>query len=150
MNKQYLKEIFENNKEEFINGEQELSSIEELKDYIRETISSNILYDFNIDIDLNKLFEIDKSIDIEINNGRILRINQTSSDKAREGIGVEHINSKGKVDRRDLISEGDFVMLLNYYYHIKDNDIKDGFINRDGLNDRKDFFNSESDSDYYL
>jgi len=38
-----------------------------------------------------------------------------------------------------LIDEGDFVMLLNYYYYIKDYDIKDDFINREGVNDREKF-----------
>lgn len=75
-------------------------------------------------------------IDVEINNGRIMRIIQTDVDKARCGIGLETINSQGKVEERLLIEEGDFVMLINYYRYIKEYDIKDDFINRDGLNDR--------------
>lgn len=87
-------------------------------------------------------------IDIEINNGRTMRISQTEADKAREGIAVETFNESGKIDRRDLISEGDFVMLMNYYRYIKDYDIKDDFINRDGFNSREEY-NLEQ-VDFYL
>lgn len=76
------------------------------------------------------------NIDIEINNGRILRISQTESDKVRCGIRIETLDEKGNLEERELISEGDFVMLINYYHYVKDNDIHDDFINRDGLNDR--------------
>lgn len=86
-------------------------------------------------------FEMDapNKIDIEINNGRIMRISQTESDKIRCGIGVETLDEKGNLEEKELISEGDFVMLINYYHYIKENDIKDDFINTTGLNDRKDF-----------
>lgn len=77
-------------------------------------------------------------IEIEINNEGTLRISQTDSDKARAGIGVEHVDSYGEVYRRDLIDEGDFVMLINYYCYVKDNDIKDEFINPNGANNKED------------
>lgn len=80
-----------------------------------------------------------EKIEIEINNNGILRLSQTEADKARYGIGLESINDKGEVYRRDLIDEGDFVMLMNYYRFIKDHDIKDDFINRDGVNAREDY-----------
>lgn len=81
-------------------------------------------------------------IEIEINNGGILKVSQTQADELRCGIGIESIDFDGNIARRDLIDEGDFVMLINYYRYIKDNDIKDDFINRNGLNDR-DSINNE-------
>lgn len=78
-------------------------------------------------------------VEVEINNDGRLRLSQTKTDRARCGIGLEHVDYKGRVYRRDLIDEGDFVMLMNYYIYIKDHDIKDDFINRDGVNNRKDF-----------
>lgn len=75
-------------------------------------------------------------IEIGINNNGTLRLSQTEADKARCGIAVENVDDKGKVYRRDLISEGDFVMLINYYQYVVDNDIKDDFINPNGLNER--------------
>lgn len=80
-------------------------------------------------------------IDIQINNGKIKRIIQTESDKLRCGIGVETLDEKGNLKERTLIGEADFIMLLNYYDFIKENDIKDEFINKNGLNDRYDFKN---------
>ena len=81
------------------------------------------------------------SIEVEINNEERLRVSQTETDKARGGIALETIDHKGQVYRRDLIDEGDFVMLMNYYIYVKDNDIKDDFINVEGKNDRKEFEN---------
>lgn len=75
-------------------------------------------------------------IEIGINNNGTLRLSQTEADKARCGIAVENLDDKGKVYRRDLISEGDFVMLINYYQYVVDNDIQDDFINPNGLNER--------------
>ncbi len=79
------------------------------------------------------------SIEVEINNEGKLRVSQNEADKARCGIALESIDHKGQVYRRDLIDEGDFVMLMNFYRYIKDYDLKDDFINRDGLNDRTEF-----------
>ena len=78
-------------------------------------------------------------IRIEINNGLTMRLTQTDSDKAREGIGLEYLNQNNQLESRELISEGDFVMLINYYHYIKDHDIKCDFINRDGTVDREEF-----------
>lgn len=75
-------------------------------------------------------------IEIRINNNGILRLSQTETDKLRCGVAVESVDDKGEVYRRDLISEGDFVMLINCYRYIVDNDIQDDFVNRNGLNDR--------------
>ena len=79
------------------------------------------------------------NIEVEINNGGKFKLSQSEADKAHCGILLETIDYKGEVYRRDLISEGDFVMLMNYYMYVKDNDIKDDFINIEGKNDRKDF-----------
>ena len=83
--------------------------------------------------------EIDNSIELEVNNGGKLRVRQTESDKIRCGVALETIDSSGEVARRDLIDEGDFVMLMNYYRYIKDYDIKDDFINRNGMNEKEDY-----------
>ena len=76
-------------------------------------------------------------IEVEINNNGKIRLSQTKADKVRNVIALEHIDDKGKIYRRDLISEGDFVMLMNYYCYVKDNDYKNVFINPDGLNEEK-------------
>lgn len=79
------------------------------------------------------------NIDIKINNGRTMRILQTESDKNREGIGIETFDSNGNLEERELISEGDFVMLINYYRYVKEYDIKNDFINRNGINTYEDY-----------
>lgn len=88
-------------------------------------------------------------IDIEINNGRTMRIIQTDSDKARCGIGIETLDEDNNLEERELISEGDFVMLINYYRYIKENDIKDDFINITGLKDRNEFESELNDIEIY-
>lgn len=62
MNKVYLANFYEKNKEALLESEQNINSQEELIDYIHSTVSSNILYDFGIDIDLKELFKGDKKI----------------------------------------------------------------------------------------
>lgn len=81
------------------------------------------------------------TIKIDINNGCKLKVYQSDTDKIRGGVSLEDIDSNGKVGRRDLIDEGDFVMLMNYYRYIKDYDIKDDFINLDGKNSREEMEN---------
>lgn len=56
MNKEYLKNFYDENKESFLDNEQEINSLEDLVDYIEFTITSNIQYDFSLDIDLKQLF----------------------------------------------------------------------------------------------
>lgn len=68
-----------------------------------------------------------------------MRIVQTETDKNREGIGVETLDENGNLEERELIDEGDFVMLINYYRYIKEYDIKNDFINRDGINNEEDY-----------
>lgn len=144
MNKEYLKKFYEENKDTLMDDEIEINDFEDFENYIIDTITSNIQYDFDLDIDIEKLFKKDNtpSIDIEINNNGIMKVEQTDSDKARGGVALMTIDEKGNVARRDLIDEGDFVMLMNYYMYVKDNDIKDDFINLEGKNDRKDIENN--------
>ena len=64
------------------------------------------------------------------NNHRFLNVEQTTTDapvKVRTGTNntVEHIEE---------ISAGDFVMLINLYRYIKENDIQNDFINYHGKN----------------
>lgn len=64
MNQDYLKKFYNDNKGKFLDNEQEINSLEDLIDYIKFTIASNIQYDFGIDIDLKQLFYDDvKMID---------------------------------------------------------------------------------------
>lgn len=137
MNSKYLEEIYEENKKVFNKCGLNICSSEDLKNFIVYEMESNFQFEFDIDINPNKLFE--KNIDIEVNNNRIMRITQTESDKVRNGIGLKTLDEKGNVDRNDLISEGDFVMLMNYYSFVKDNDIYDEFINITGINKKEDF-----------
>ena len=68
-----------------------------------------------------------------------MRIVQTESDKNREVIGIETLDENGNLEERELIDEGDFVMLINYYRYIKEYDIKNDFINRNGINNEEDY-----------
>lgn len=67
-------------------------------------------------------------IGIEINNNRVMKLEQ---DKERELIRVI-TGQENNIDRIDGISEGDIVMLINYYRFIKDNNIQCDFINPHG------------------
>lgn len=60
MNKEYLEEFYENNKADILDNEQEISSLIEFVDYIKDTISSNIQYDFNLNIDIDKLLNLEE------------------------------------------------------------------------------------------
>lgn len=60
MNKEYLEEIYENNKEKLLDSEQEINSFVEFVDYIKDTISSNIQYDFNFVVDIEKLLNLEE------------------------------------------------------------------------------------------
>lgn len=70
-------------------------------------------------------------ISFEINNGRKLELHQN---KPNGGIIMERIASDGTVESRRGIKNGDFVMLINLYEYIKDNDIRNDFINPNGKN----------------
>lgn len=132
MNKEYLNKLFEENKEKFFDSETKITSSKELEDYIISTIISNFEYDFNKYIDIDKLF--DDTIHIGISHNGVMALTQTDADKERCGIGLEYRDVSGKLIRRDLISEEDFVMLMKFYIHTKDNDLYNEFINKDGIN----------------
>lgn len=137
MNKEYLEELYKKNKKKFKDSYIEVKSVKDLEHYIETTITSNIQWDFHVDIDYDKL--MDKRIKVEINNGGMMTLNQSEADKIRCGVALESVNHKGETYSRYLIDEGDFVMLMNYYCYIKDHDIKDDFINRDGKVDREEY-----------
>lgn len=56
MNINYLKQIFEENKENFIESELDIYNEYDLKDFINEIITSNLEYDFDVSINPDKLF----------------------------------------------------------------------------------------------
>lgn len=93
-------------------------------------------YKYIMLMEMSKFEKERNMIEVETNNGSILRVCQTDADKARVGVGLERIDDYGYIYRRDLIDEADFVMLMNYYCYIKDNDIKDEFINPNGKNEK--------------
>ena len=60
MNKEYLEEFYEQNKDSLLDSEQNINGFMDFVEYIKTTIASNIQYDFNLDIDANKLLDIDE------------------------------------------------------------------------------------------
>ena len=68
MNKEYIKGIFEKNKKIFKNSEIEINSVEDLESQIISYVISNLQYDFNIDIDQDKLFNNDYEIELDDND----------------------------------------------------------------------------------
>ncbi len=57
MNKKYIKELFEENKNKFISSELDICSAEDLEDLMKDYIVSNMQFDFGIDIIEDKLFK---------------------------------------------------------------------------------------------
>ena len=72
-------------------------------------------------------------VEIGVNNKGKLIVGQPKPNNNYKVI-LKSVDSNGKEVRRDYISEGDFTMLMNYYRYIKDFDIKNDFINRNGKN----------------
>lgn len=60
MNKEYLAEFYEQNKDSLLDSDQNINCFMDFIEYIKTTITSNIQYDFNLDIDVNKLLDIDE------------------------------------------------------------------------------------------
>ena len=60
MNKEYLEEFYEENKNVLRDNEQNINGFMDFVEYIKTIIKSNIQYDFNLDIDINKLLDIDE------------------------------------------------------------------------------------------
>lgn len=69
-------------------------------------------------------------IEIKVNNGQVMEVVQVKNDSL---INVT-IKEKHSINRVDEISEGDFVMLINYYKYIKNNNIRCDFVNPYGIN----------------
>lgn len=59
MNDEYIKELFEENKEKFVEAGMDILSPEDLKDTMISYITSNMQYDFDIDVLESKLFNQD-------------------------------------------------------------------------------------------
>lgn len=73
-------------------------------------------------------------IEFEINNNRVMQISQESYDSK---VTLTTFNkSNSEVDNEQTITAGDFVMLMNYYRYIKDNNIQCDFINPHGTNEK--------------
>lgn len=68
---------------------------------------------------------MENKISFDVNNGRTIELKQSNHNTDIT------VNSE---DYDYTISSGDFVMLLNYYRFIKDNDIQCDFINYNGKN----------------
>jgi len=60
MDKEYLEEFYEENKDSLLDSDQDINGFMDFVEYIKATITSNIQYDFNLDIDINKLLDIDE------------------------------------------------------------------------------------------
>ena len=60
MDKEYLEEFYEENKDSLLDSDQDINGFMDFVEYIKCTITSNIQYDFNLDIDINKLLDIDE------------------------------------------------------------------------------------------
>ena len=67
-----------------------------------------------------------EKISFDVNNGEKLEVCQT---KHNGNVGV-NIGESEKYN----ISAGDFVMLLNFYKYVKDNDMQNDFLNYYGKN----------------
>ena len=70
-------------------------------------------------------------ISFDINNQKKLAFMQNEHDNK---VFVQAIDSKGNVEYTKIIYPGDFVMLYNLYVYIKENNIKNDFINTCGTN----------------
>ena len=71
-------------------------------------------------------------IEFEVSNGRKLCLLQPTQNGRVEVFTTENYINHEEYD----IEAGDFVMLLNLYRYIKDNNIQNDFINPDGKNHR--------------
>lgn len=60
MDMNYLKEFYDNNKKTFDDYELDINSLNDLVDYLCSTLKSNFQYDFGIDIDTNRLFNLEE------------------------------------------------------------------------------------------
>lgn len=90
MNKEYIEKIYEENKDKLLYSGLNIVSANDLEDILKDTIISNFMFDFDYEINANKLF--DNALKLSVNNGRFIKITQTESDKARNGVGLKTID----------------------------------------------------------
>ena len=74
-------------------------------------------------------------ISFNVNNGLTLSLNQSGHDK---DVTVTAHDGNNPPEREYTISNGDFVMLLNFFRYVKDYDIQNDFINPYGKNTERD------------
>lgn len=74
-------------------------------------------------------------ISFNVNNGLTLSLNQSGHDK---DVTVTAHDGNKPPEREYTISNGDFVMLLNFFRYVKDYDIQNDFINPYGKNTERD------------
>lgn len=60
MNKEYLEEFYEEHKDIIRNSEQDITSFMDFVEYIKNSITSNIQYEFNLNIDINTLLNLNE------------------------------------------------------------------------------------------
>lgn len=65
-------------------------------------------------------------ITFDINNQQVLELMQPEHD---DRVFVTRVRPNGSYENTYTISNGEFVMLLNLYRYIKENDIQNDFIN---------------------
>lgn len=68
MNKEYIKELFEDKKDVFIHSELDIETPKDLEDYMEAIIISNMQFDFNISPNADKLFNRVKENTKELSN----------------------------------------------------------------------------------
>lgn len=69
MNKEYIKELFEENKETFLEAGMDILTPEDLENMMISYINSNMQFDFDIDVSEDKLFNkttIEQDLEEEI------------------------------------------------------------------------------------
>lgn len=71
MNKEYIKELFEENKKTFEEYELDIETPEDLEEFMESIVISNMEYDFHIYPDVNKLFNKNKENRKEITNEEV-------------------------------------------------------------------------------
>lgn len=71
-----------------------------------------------------------KGIVLDVNNGQTLFLSQVSKD----GDTILDRWDGNKMEYERSIPAGDMVMLLNFYRYVKDNNIRNDFINPEGVN----------------
>lgn len=60
MNKEYLNSILDNNKDKFINAGLDIVEMSDLEEFIKELVTEPMEKEFDIIIDFDKLFNLDK------------------------------------------------------------------------------------------